>query len=104
MNVIKNPESIQDFCSKNLPTAAIFVLSYCPFYKVFRPYFEDFAKKNQKKYEYLTVFLDDFANPLWSKYNLKVSPTIIVFQGDKILQRIDGILGHGLDAQCLQKL
>lgn len=43
------------------------------------------------------AFLDDENNPLWDKYSILVIPTVIYFKNEKIVNRLDGIAGAGLD-------
>jgi hypothetical protein len=34
-------------------------------------------------------------NPLWEKYDVKVVPTVILFEGEKVLRRLDGAVRLG---------
>jgi thiol-disulfide isomerase/thioredoxin len=104
MKTLENPSSLHDQLAPDQPTAVVFGLSYCPFYRAFRPYFEKFAKAHRDKYCCLLVTLDDYDNPLWEKYLIKVSPTLVIFDGEKIIKRFDGVLNKGLSKKILSEL
>lgn len=103
MITLTDPQNIDEHLA-HPDTAVLFALSYCPFYRTFRPSFDKFAKAHPEKYHYLTVLLDDHENPLWDTYAVKVSPTVIVFKNGKVCKRLDGVEGKGLSEKDLLKL
>lgn len=99
-----NPASLSAYLSEKPKTIALFILSRCPFCRAFRPALESFARKNSAGYAFLEVVLDDEDNPLWEQYGIEVVPTMIVFDGDKIVNRKDGRAGEGLSESDLINL
>jgi len=80
---------------------ALFYASWCPFCRCFLPIFEEHARKNNSD-GYLLVKLDDDMNPLWTKYDVEVVPTVILFEHEKLIRRLDGKLGVGLSEEQLK--
>ncbi len=84
--------------------AKVFVLFYatwCPFCRQFLPIFEKFAKTNTRHCEF--VVIDDKPS-LREEYEIDVVPTILVFQDGKIIRRLDGLQGIGLNERDLMNL
>jgi hypothetical protein len=104
MKTLKDPRSIDTYIAGALPTLVLFGMSYCPFFKDFKPCIAGHCKKKPKDYNYLTVYLDDMNGPLWDLYDIEVSPTLLIFKNGKVIKRFDGIHGRGLDASVLKKL
>lgn len=104
MKTLTNPTSLKGHLSGDKRTAAIFVMSTCPFCRRFRPIFEAFEKTCPKDLDLLTVILDDEDSPLWDEYGISVVPTVIIFQGGSIISRRDGRPGQGLGAVDLESL
>ncbi len=73
----------------------LFYSSWCPFCRSFLPIFNKHAQKFKDK-EFLRVKIDRFVNPIWEKYSIDVIPTVILFKGNNVLQRLNGVLGVGL--------
>lgn len=104
MKTIVNPLSLKEHLPPGRETAALFVLSTCPFCKTFRPLFEAHAARHAGDRDYLTVVLDDFGNPLWDAYGIDVVPTVIAFEGGAVKSRRDGKAGAGLTEKDLETL
>ena len=82
----------------------VFVLfygSWCPFCRDFLPFFEECLRKKHEKF--FGVGLDDEMNPLWERYNVEVVPTVILFGGERVLKRLDGVSGVGLGERQLEE-
>ena len=91
--------NIEDDLSKELEenskVLALFYASWCPYCTRFVPYF----KKKVSSFNFGTVvhvLLDDYDNPLWDDYNIEAVPTVILFEKNKIIDRLDGRFGVGL--------
>jgi thiol-disulfide isomerase/thioredoxin len=104
VNTLTNPASLKEQLSGDGKTAVLFVTSMCPFCRRFRPIFEQFAKNRAKEFDFLTVILDDQDNPLWEEYRIEVVPTAVLFQGGRVISRLDGRLGEGLSSRDLESL
>jgi len=50
---------------------------------------------------FAAVYLDDEENPLWEDYAVEVVPTLALFRGGKLVDRLDGILGYGIDRKMV---
>jgi len=95
---MKEVDNEDDLMSILRATERVFVLfyaSWCPFCVRFLPIFEEYAQKNRRD-EFLRVKIDDENNPLWEKYDVKVVPTVILFKGERMQRRLDGVLNVGL--------
>ncbi|MCX6339963.1 MAG: thioredoxin family protein [Candidatus Aureabacteria bacterium] len=104
MNTLTNPPSLKEHLSGDRKTAALFIMSTCPFCRRFRPIFESCAETRAGDFDSLTVILDDQDNPLWEEYGINVVPTIVVFQGGRVISRLDGKPGEGLNSKDLEPL
>jgi thiol-disulfide isomerase/thioredoxin len=79
----------------------LFYASWCPYSRRFLPTFEKFAQ--DKSHNCLSVVVDDKAS-LCEKYSIEVYPTVLVFDKGKLVRRLDGALGVGLDEGQLMSL
>jgi thioredoxin 1 len=104
VNTLTNPPSLKEHLSGDRKIAVIFIMSTCPFCRRFRLIFEQFSKTRAKDFDFLTVILDDQNNPLWEEYGIEVVPTIVVFQGGRVISRLDGKPGEGLNSKDLESL
>jgi len=95
---MKEVDNEDDLTSILRATERVFVLfyaSWCPFCRSFLPIFEEYARKNRRD-TFLRVRIDDENNRLWEKYDVKVVPTVILFKGEKVQRRLNGVLRVGL--------
>ena len=80
----------EEFDSKVLKngnkTIVLFYASWCPYCTNFKPTFESFKIDNANKFGAL---IDEDENPLWDRFNIKLVPTVIVFENGKIIARRD---------------
>lgn len=104
MRTLQNPASLSGLLPGGRKTAVLFILPHCPYCKAFRPVFESFAAVKAGDPDCLTVVLEDDENPLWDEYGINVVPTVILFEGQKILTRLDGRPGQGLSAADLEHI
>ena len=77
------------------PTLVMFWATWCPFCRRFKTEFEKLA--SSRPWRFAAVSLDDEANPLWEDYAVDVVPTLAVFRAGILVDRLDGILGYGID-------
>ena len=45
----------------------------------------------------IRVYLEDYYTPLWEEYEIEAVPTVVLFQNEEVLNRLDARLGEGLD-------
>lgn len=83
------------------PTAALFLANWCPFCRSFAPIFAAVTDA-PSVYEPMQVILDDEDNPLWDTYHVDVVPTVVFFKGGKVVKRLDGRAGVGLNENDLR--
>ncbi len=100
MREVDNEDDLTGILRGSERVFALFYASWCPFCRSFLPIFEEQARR--KRYDkFLRVRIDDETNPLWEKYDVKVVPTVILFEGERVLRRLDGALGMGLSEKQL---
>jgi thioredoxin 1 len=79
----------------------LFYASWCPFSQRFLPIFEKYAQENPQGC--LRVKTDDKAK-LCERYSVDVVPTVLLFEKGKVIKRLDGTPGAGLNEKQLKKL
>ena len=94
MSVLVESEQELNECLKDNPRLAVlFYASWCPHSQRFLPLFE---KQAAGKDCYRRVIVDDL-DALVDKYGIEVYPTIIYFEQGRIVKRLDGVHGAGID-------
>lgn len=88
-----------------MKSIVLFYADWCPYCKKFKPMFET-EEHNILKIDYntYTVKINEDENPLWDRFNISAVPTVIVFEGDKIINRKDAKMGIGLTKNDLVSL
>jgi thiol-disulfide isomerase/thioredoxin len=79
---------------------ALFFASWCPYSRRFLPEFEKAATLYAKQFS--SVKVDDL-DDLCDEYGINVYPTVIFFEKGQVLDRVDGILGVGIDVVRFSK-
>jgi len=95
MKEVDNEDDLMNILRATERVLVLFYASWCPFCRGFLPIFKEYARKNRRD-EFLCVKIDDENNPLWEKYDVEVVPTIVLFEGERVQRRLDGVLGVGL--------
>lgn len=80
--------------------AVLFHATWCPHCVRFVPVFRR-AAGAQAAWRPVEAVLDDEDNPLWTEYAIEVVPTVILFEDGKVVKRLDGVPGQGLDERDL---
>ncbi len=93
---IDNEKDLDNILRENKSIFVLFYSSWCPFCKSFFPIFNKNAQKREDK-KFLRVKIDRFLNPIWKKYSVNIVPTVILFQGNKVFRRLNGVLGAGIN-------
>ena len=79
----------------------LFYSSWCRFSRAFLPIFEKYNDE-EGSVKFLRIRLDDQKNPLWKKYSVQGVPTVILFKRERVVKRLDPILGVGLNENQLK--
>jgi thioredoxin 1 len=87
-----------DFDGKRLKKrgtwVVLFAADWCPFCRKFSPIFN--SSLAERKMASVLAGLDDYENPLWESFDIRVVPTVMVFSDGELIYRKDGALGQGL--------
>jgi len=98
---VDNEEDLRTELEKNDKVLVLFYASWCPYCTRFVPYF----KKKVNSFNFgavIHVLLDDYDNPLWDDYDIEAVPTLILFEKNKIIDRLNGRFGVGLKEDQLK--
>jgi len=87
-NVLKKTITAKD------KAVILFYASWCPFSRAFLPVFERHAESRAER---LLRFLVDDAPEICDAYDVEVYPTVLFFEKGKVVRRLDGVAGRGLD-------
>jgi len=75
----------------------MFYADWCPFCQKFKRTFESFGNASDKKIKFYSHMINDDDDPLWDRFSINTVPTLIAFNGDKIISRRDSKMGVGLN-------
>jgi thioredoxin 1 len=92
---VDNDQGLNDQLKKHIKVVAFFCASWCPFCDLFTPVFEKHSSINTSV-KFIRVYVDEDNNPLWEKYSIESVPTVILFEHEKVSNRLDGRLGSGI--------
>jgi thioredoxin 1 len=90
ISVLQSPE----------PTVVMFWATWCPFCRRFKAEFDRLTASRPGRFA--AVYLDDENNPLWEDYAVEVVPTLALIRDGKVVERLDGILGYGIDRAMVE--
>ena len=93
-------KSIDDVVSSNETIAVLFYADWCPFCRAFKPVFESFEGKS--KVSFGEAKLNEDENPMWDRFGIKVVPSMVAFRGGRVVARMDGKAGEGLNKKDLE--
>ncbi|HYX57179.1 MAG TPA: thioredoxin family protein [Nitrososphaeraceae archaeon] len=93
-------EQLDKLLSSGQKTVAMFYADWCPFCKRFKPVFESV----KSKYKKIQLKLNEDENPMWDKFAISAVPTVIAFEGNKIVARKDARMGIGLEKSDIDSL
>ena len=96
----KDSERLDKLLSSGQKTVAMFYADWCPFCKKFKPVFESV----KSKYKKIQLELNEDENPMWDKFAISAVPTVIAFEGNKIVARKDARMGVGLEKSDIDSL
>lgn len=84
----------RDVLSSEEPVMALFHAQWCGFCRAFMP---TFRRADADGVKFVEVDISDYDNPLWDSYAIEVVPTLILFDGGRVVSRADGRYMRGLD-------
>jgi len=98
---LRDPDSFQkSVLQSNEPTVVMFWATWCPFSRRFNAEFQKL--ESARPWRFAAVYLDDEDNPLWEEYAVEVVPTLALFRDGKLVDRLDGVLGYGIDRRMVE--
>ena len=100
IEITKKAELEKNLVSKE-KSVVLFYSSWCPFCRRFLTTFK--KSSENKKLQFLLARIDDDENPIWEEFSIEAVPTIIYFTKNKVVQRMDGQLGLGLNEKQAMK-
>ena len=98
---VRDAEAFQESVLQSAqPTVVMFWATWCPFCRRFNSEFEKLAAS--RPWRFASVYLDDEENPLWDDYAVEVVPTLALFRAGELVDRLDGVLGYGIDKRMVE--
>jgi thioredoxin len=97
---IDSKQELNEQVGKNEKLLVLFYATWCPYCTRFVPVFD----KKTHGFDHGKVIhflLDDYDNPLWDDFDIEAVPTVIFFENGKVLSRLDGRFGAGLNEKQL---
>jgi thiol-disulfide isomerase/thioredoxin len=74
--------------------------TWCPFCRSFLPVFQKATEG--AGLEVIEAVVDDEENPIWNEQDVDVVPTVLFFEGGKVVKRLDGRAGVGLTREDIE--
>ncbi|HUN55246.1 MAG TPA: protein disulfide isomerase family protein [Smithella sp.] len=99
--LVKNNKEFDEMLRENNEVLVLFYASWCPFSQRFLPVFEKMA--NDKTYKCCRVLADEM-DGCEDKYSIDVFPTVIYFENGKVVKRLDGLHGYGIEEKQFVKM
>lgn len=98
---VRDPEAFRTSVLQSAePTVIMFWATWCPFCRRFKAEFDRLTSARPGRFA--AVYLDDEDNPLWEDYAVEVVPTLALIRDGKVVERLDGILGYGIDRPMVE--
>ena len=94
MSKFNSEDNLEKILESNEKVFVLFYASWCFFSQKFLPIFKKFA---ESKIRLCSSIVTDDKKSLCNEYSIDVVPTVIVFEKGKIIKRLDGIQGIGLN-------
>ena len=82
--------------------AAVFLASWCPYCRRFRPAYEAASKISGTTWASVDISDDD--DVLWDAFAIDIVPTVVVFKDGKPVWRRDGVPGRGLSEDVIKEV
>lgn len=83
------------------PVLALFYAAWCPFCRAYLPVYRQAEAPGVRRVE---VDLSDEGNPLWEAYDVRVVPTLILYEGGEVVDRVDGRPLRGLREEDIDRV
>ncbi len=99
--LIESEEELEKIIQSNDTCFILFYAEWCPFSQRFLPIFERCAKDTTHRCYRMKI--DEYPH-LCDRYSVDVYPTIVFFEKGKVVERLDGIHGIGLNEKQFQEL
>ncbi len=97
---VDNAKELNAILAESEKVMVLFYATWCPYCVRFVPIF-DRKIVNFHVGKVIHVLLDDYDNSLWDDYDVEAVPTAVFFEKGKVIKRLDGRLGLGLNEKQL---
>ncbi|MGE5583265.1 MAG: thioredoxin family protein [Bacillota bacterium] len=95
---IKSEGELNDALQAKNRLFALIYASWCPFCLRFLPVFERYAREAMGNF----LMVQDDQELVADKYMIEVVPTVLFFKDGRVVKRLDGVLGVGLNEPQLK--
>ncbi|MFQ5762971.1 MAG: thioredoxin family protein [Candidatus Bathyarchaeia archaeon] len=85
------------------PVLALLYADWCLFSRSFKHSFHEATKENNAV-EFALTDISDEENMLWERYSIQTVPTLLLFHKGKLIQRVDGNPGEGLQNSSIEDM
>jgi len=92
---VKTRGELEKILKNRFRVFVLFYASWCPFCTVFLPTFQSQIEMNPE----LFVAVQDDEETLCDPYAVDIFPTVLFFEDGKLIKRLDGIRGRGIDGK-----
>jgi thioredoxin-like negative regulator of GroEL len=99
--IVKSETELDKILSECPQVVVLFYASWCPYSQEFLPIFEKHSKG--KDQNFCRVVTDE-SPECEEKYAIDVVPTVIYFENGRVVKRLDGVRGGGLEEKQLRSL
>ncbi len=93
----------RDVIEDKSPTLVCFYARWCSFCDMFKPQFLRVAKETPSL-RFAWVDISDWNSEMWTTYDIRAVPSLVLFRDGRAVDRVDGILGRGLKRHDLQAI
>jgi len=97
--LVQSPEELEAAIGSRDRLMVLFYASWCPFSQAFLPTYRKHAAAGEPCY--VRILVDD-GDALTEKYSIEVYPTVLYFEKEKVVKRLDGVYHSGLSKSQLE--
>ncbi len=92
---VKTLKELNEILKNRFRVFVLFYASWCPFCTAFLPTFQSQVEMNPE----LFVAVQDDQETLCEPYDIGIFPTVLYFEDGKLVKRLDGVPGVGLNSK-----
>ncbi len=95
-----DPKQFEKLLTSGEKIVVMFYADWCPYCKRFKPIFESSISRHKK----IGITINEDENPMWDRFAISAVPTVIAFDGNRIVGRKDAKMGVGLEKQDIDSM